>query len=49
MSLKIAAAITLRYSDKEEDALVNFGRNELDESVFVSALNLSEIEKLRVQ
>ncbi len=47
-SLKVAAAITLRYSDKGEDAIVNFGRAELDESVFVSALNPSEIEKLRV-
>lgn len=48
-SLKIAAALTLRYSDKGEDTLVNFGRDELNESVFVSALNPSEIEKLRVQ
>ncbi len=45
-----AAALTLRYSDKkEEKALVNFGREKMDKSVVVSALDEPEIEKLRIK
>ncbi len=45
-----AAALTLRYSDKEnQKALVLFGKETMDKSVVVSALDASEIEELRIQ
>lgn len=44
-----AAALTLRYSDnKLGEALVKFGREKMDKSVVVPALDASEIEKLRI-
>jgi len=44
-----AAALTLRYSDKEDGkAVVKFGREKLDRSVAVLAMDASEIEKLRI-
>ena len=44
-----SAALTLRYSDiKLGEALVKFGREKMDKSVVVPALDASEIEKLRI-
>ncbi|MCW3985416.1 MAG: hypothetical protein NWE91_03270 [Candidatus Bathyarchaeota archaeon] len=45
-----AAALTLRYSDiKLGEALVKFGREKMDKSVVVPALDASEIEELRMR
>jgi tRNA-specific 2-thiouridylase len=49
-ALRKAAALTLRYSDrKEEKALVHFGKEKMDKSVVVSALDASEVEELRIK
>jgi len=49
-AVRKAAALTLRYSDrKEEEALVQFGREKLDKLVIVSTLDGSEIEELRIK
>lgn len=50
-AIKKAAALTLRYSDEKEEkvAAVQFGREKMDKSVVVSALDDSEIEKLRIK
>jgi len=48
-AIEKAAALTLRYSDKGEGkAVIKFGREELDRSVAVLAMDASEIEKLRI-
>ncbi len=49
-AVKMAAALTLRYSDKKDDeALVEFGREKLDNSIIVSTIHDSEIERLRIR
>ncbi len=49
-AIKVAAALTLRYSDKlEKRALVHFGAEEMNKSVVASALTAAQIEELRVQ
>jgi len=49
-AIKKAAALTLRYSDiKMGEALVKFGREKMDKSVIVPALDASEIEELRIK
>ena len=49
-AIRKAAALTLRYSDeKEEEALVQFGGEKMDESIIVSALGASEIKELRIK
>lgn len=48
-TIKLAAALTLRYSDRKGEALVRFGREELTESILVLPSNTLEIEKLRIK
>ncbi|TET58416.1 DUF814 domain-containing protein [Candidatus Bathyarchaeota archaeon] len=48
-TIRLAAALTLRYSDKKGEALVRFGREELTESILVLPSNALEIEKLRIK
>ncbi len=49
-AVKKAAALTLRYSDKkEEKASVKFGKEEMNKSIVVSALDAAEIEQLRIR
>jgi tRNA U34 2-thiouridine synthase MnmA/TrmU len=49
-AIGIAAALTLRYSDKlEKRAPVHFGAEEMNKSVVASALTAAQIEELRVQ
>jgi hypothetical protein len=49
-AIGIAAALTLRYSDKREKrAPVHFGAEEMNKSVVASALTVAQIEELRVQ
>jgi len=49
-AIRKAAALTLRYSDrKEEKTLVHFGREKMDKSVVVSALDASEVGELRIK
>lgn len=49
-AIRKAAALTLRYSDqKEEKAMVKFGKEKMDKSIIVSAMDASEIEKLRIK
>lgn len=44
-----AATLTARYSDsKNEHVLVNYGKQVLDDSITVTAMRDSEIEKLRI-
>ena len=49
-AVKITAALTLRYSDKKNDeAAVFYGKEKLDKSINVQALQASQIEKLRLK
>ncbi len=49
-AIRKAAALTLRYSDKkEEKAVVKFGREGMNKSIVVSALDVSEIKALRIK
>jgi tRNA U34 2-thiouridine synthase MnmA/TrmU len=48
-AIEKAAALTAYYSDKKENQTpVNFGKNTLDKSITVSALNQVEVDKLRI-
>ncbi len=49
-AIQVAAALTLRYSDKkDQEALVQFGNEKMDELVMASALSADEIEELRIK
>lgn len=49
-AIRTAAALTLRYSDCEEkQSPVRFGSEKLDQSVNVSPLKASEVERLRIK
>jgi len=49
-AVNVAAALTLRYSDnKNGKASVLFGREKMNESIVVSALDRSDIERLRIK
>jgi tRNA U34 2-thiouridine synthase MnmA/TrmU len=49
LTVKIAAALTLRYSDREVASYVNFGKEDLTETLFVSPIETSDIDRLRIQ
>ncbi len=49
-AIKIAAALTVRYSDnKESKATVQYGRDKMDRSVTISAMDTLSIEKMRIK
>lgn len=49
-AVRLAAGLTLCYSDKKGvEACVHYGKEEMDKSILVSALERSEIEELRVK
>jgi len=47
-AVRKAAALTVRYSDTKEKALVKFGRSKLNKSIIIASISEEDIEKMRI-